>query len=646
MNHFLILMLFLCVAGVYARTWYVNVSNPHASDTGDGTSTQPFKSISPAALKAQPGDTVLVGGGVYRERVAPARGGTLDNPITYMAAPGEEVIIKASEILKWEKVEGGNGTFKTTLSNSLFDTLDGTPNGTLYNPYLNPLQRGYGCTAYTTGQVYADGHPLIELPDKLNVSHSIGCWVPHKRNGHPTKYTHTPNGCFAMFSNGTALMARWPDNYNGTVPSNIEVTVRSRVFAPHLRGLTHIVVQGFIMEHAANQWIANFWDPKNWKYAQSGILGTRSGYMWTIRNNTLRKAKTIGLDIGIEGGYRPKGGGDNEGTNQPIPNITGKHIVEHNIIELNGASGIQGYVASGSVSFNIIQDNGALGCAGAENAAVKTHNFEGTFEGNVIRRNSELPIWFDSGFNNMRFTRNVVIVPANQSSDGVVFELADGPALVDNNIIVGSALPSWNQKWTPHGKTRPGGTGIGVQDASNVTVAHNLIVDFTGGPALDLHGLTSRKINGHTSAMRGWWIGANMMFATIWCPWVHLHDEKHSGDVPELIYNETIQHNLFTGDKPWYPSQTNLSIVVKQNVNATAGFSIGVHASDMVLTLKVGSVLGQSGCLIGGPGGDIDFTGASRSKTKCIPGPIDGLQQDQPRNISLWPQDHRKVNMI
>ena len=74
--------------------------------------------------------------------------------------------------------------------------------------------------------------------------------------------------------------------------------MRSRVFAPHIRGLQHIVVEGFVMEHAANQWDANFWYPNNYHFAQSGVLGTRSGYSWTIRNNTIRKGKTIGMDIG------------------------------------------------------------------------------------------------------------------------------------------------------------------------------------------------------------------------------------------------------------------------------------------------------------------------------------------------------------
>ena len=114
------------------------------------------------------------------------------------------------------------------------------------------------------------------------------------------------------------LHARWPKEYNDSMPASVEVTVRSRVFAPHKRGLQYIVVQGFIIEHGANQWIENFWLPQNAKYSQSGLLGTRSGYRWTIRNNTIRKAQTIGLDFGCEGGYTGSWPpADNEGKANP-----------------------------------------------------------------------------------------------------------------------------------------------------------------------------------------------------------------------------------------------------------------------------------------------------------------------------------------
>lgn len=233
-------------------------------------------------------------------------------------------------------------------------------------------------------------------------------WLPdlHKcASSNPYK----PDGCFAVDRTNMLLYARFPKRYNGTMPESVEVTVRSRVFAPHKRGLQYIVVQGFVIEKAANQWIANFWFPQNYHYAQSGALGTRSGYRWTVRNNTIRHAKTIGFDWGVEGGYagHPV---DNEGTNQPDPAMHGEHTVEHNIFENNGVSGAQGYGANGDFRFNLIQDNGGEGCSGAENAAFKSHGYHGTFEGNVFRRNSVgLPIWFDGEGGDVHFTRNVIM---------------------------------------------------------------------------------------------------------------------------------------------------------------------------------------------------------------------------------------------
>ena len=81
-----------------SHTWVVNQADPNASDQGDGTETHPFKTISHAAERAGPGDTVWVRAGVYRERVTPALGGEPNLPITYQAAPGERVIVKGSEI--------------------------------------------------------------------------------------------------------------------------------------------------------------------------------------------------------------------------------------------------------------------------------------------------------------------------------------------------------------------------------------------------------------------------------------------------------------------------------------------------------------------------------------------------------------------
>ena len=555
---------------------------------------------------AKPGDTVLVAAGVYRERVAPANSGLENSPITYMAVPGEKVVITASEVLTWSPSPIQGGSFVTQLHDSLFDTLDGTPNGKLYNPFLDPMQPGSGCHALTTGQVYVDGAPLaeIDLPEL------------HKCASNPYK----PNGCFSVNATAKTLHARWPKQYNGKMPASVEVTVRSRVFAPHKRGLQYIVVQGFIIEKAANQWIANFWYPQNYHYAQSGALGTRSGYRWTIRNNTIRKAKTIGLDWGMEGGYagHPV---DNEGTNQSNPAVHGDHTVEHNVFELNEVSGVQGYSAYGTFRYNLIQDNGGLGCAGAENAAFKSHGYNGTFEGNVFRRNSVgLPIWFDGEGGAVHMTRNVIMVDTHTDVQALFVELGAGPVVADNNIFVGPGFGS--------------SSGVVAQDHSGANLGHNLIVDFFGS-AVDLHGLTGRS----NSAMQDWWLGGNMMLSSGQGPWLHIHNRKvFAGH--EAIQNETAQHNLYTGGDPSFPPNQpgDLNITIGPNQNAAgSNFAVNVAREQMMLSIQGDDVLDRTACLPHGPGSDRDFTGAKRVGSKCVPGPLGSVVSGQQNSVSLWP---------
>ena len=72
------------------RTWHVA---PGGDDLNPGTKEKPLKRIVTAALKTEPGDTVMVHGGVYRETVLVPVSGAPGRPITYCAAPGETVCL-------------------------------------------------------------------------------------------------------------------------------------------------------------------------------------------------------------------------------------------------------------------------------------------------------------------------------------------------------------------------------------------------------------------------------------------------------------------------------------------------------------------------------------------------------------------------
>src|ERR1039457_6559907 len=89
------LLAFLAHA-VWAREIHVSVAG---NDSNDGSPSQPYKTISAAARKAQPGDVITVHAGTYRERVTPPRGGESDaKRITYQAGAGEAAVIKGSEV--------------------------------------------------------------------------------------------------------------------------------------------------------------------------------------------------------------------------------------------------------------------------------------------------------------------------------------------------------------------------------------------------------------------------------------------------------------------------------------------------------------------------------------------------------------------
>src|SRR4051812_15457489 len=98
MRHVLFaLLLALGICPLLAAEFHVS---PNGNDANSGAAFATLHTISEAARRAQPGDTVTVHQGIYRERINPPRGGTGENArITYRAAPGESVVIKGSEVV-------------------------------------------------------------------------------------------------------------------------------------------------------------------------------------------------------------------------------------------------------------------------------------------------------------------------------------------------------------------------------------------------------------------------------------------------------------------------------------------------------------------------------------------------------------------
>lgn len=63
------------------------------SDTNTGSESAPFKTISKAVSLVTAGDTIMVRGGTYTEKISIAKNGTSESPIILQSAPGEAVIL-------------------------------------------------------------------------------------------------------------------------------------------------------------------------------------------------------------------------------------------------------------------------------------------------------------------------------------------------------------------------------------------------------------------------------------------------------------------------------------------------------------------------------------------------------------------------
>jgi len=104
----LILGLFVCAA---ANGKILHVSGKTLADIKQN---ERFRTIGEAAALIEPGDTVIIHGGIYREPVVIEKSGKPDNPITFKAATGAGVIITgADRITEWTKSPGEDNIYST-----------------------------------------------------------------------------------------------------------------------------------------------------------------------------------------------------------------------------------------------------------------------------------------------------------------------------------------------------------------------------------------------------------------------------------------------------------------------------------------------------------------------------------------------------
>jgi hypothetical protein len=119
------------------------------------------RTISEAAKAAEPGDTVVIHGGIYRETVTVEKSGTAEKPIRFQAALGENVILTgADEIREWRKEPGGENIFSAPWPHRFIGwSKTGTHPGDEYHKLIGRCE-----------QVFILNYPLLQVlaRDKLS----------------------------------------------------------------------------------------------------------------------------------------------------------------------------------------------------------------------------------------------------------------------------------------------------------------------------------------------------------------------------------------------------------------------------------------------------------------------------------------------
>jgi len=386
------------------------------SDNNDGRADLPFLTIQAAANVAQPGDTITVHRGTYRERVNPPRGGSSETRrILYRAAPGERVEIKGSErIPDWELFTGT--VWKATVPNTLFGA---------YNPYKDLISGDWFFDLgreHHTGEVYLNGKSFWEMDILEKVLH-------------PEDSTHT------WFCESDEQNTYIYANFHQADPNReeVEINVRSKCFYPDSTGIDYLIVRGFHMSQAATQWAPPTAE-------QPGLIGTNWSRGWIIEDNVVTNSKCAGITLGKYGdefdntsastasGYieTVKRALDRGWSREEV----GSHMVRNNTISDCGQVGICGSL--GAV-FSTIENNDIHDIwtkrqfDGPETAGIKIHaSIDMLIKGNRVV-NTGRGIWLDWMAQGARVSGNLCY--RNDLQDFYA-EVNHGPYLVDNNLFL------------------------------------------------------------------------------------------------------------------------------------------------------------------------------------------------------------------
>ena len=416
----------------------------------DGTGD--FKTIQEAVNIVQPGQTVEVYSGIYREEVRIPNGGTDEqHRVTLKAHEGDTVIVTGSDPVdssKWKK-DSATGIWKLEIENSFFGS---------YNPFAEywqakiasvPSTKG-GKTAPVCGGIYVDGASLNYVADMEALA-----------NNQESYFAEVNDSVTILYANTAKDLNK----------SAVEVSNRKQVVTAEWNQ-GYITIKGLIVEHGAA--------PKTTGFAQmgsksmAGALSTNGGYRWIIEDCEVRYCRGVGMDFGLGArGYMYEMCGPVTPENpDPSPKLYGYHIIRNNFVHNNATNGIMAFRGAYTELYNnILYNNDEFHTALASEGYIKNVNggYGINIHDNYFYSDHDwdtLAIWYDTEADGSYISKNIFFSngPDGKGLSGLEFETIQGWVNCNDNIFVNcgfnmlnvSSLNIFNNLFLNGGSAFPG----------------------------------------------------------------------------------------------------------------------------------------------------------------------------------------------
>jgi len=349
---------------------------------GDGSEGKPFKTISQAAAAANPGDTVVVAPGLYRESVNLTKSGRAGQPIRFYASPHGAVTIDGADPIGGFQ-PAGQLAGATLWARSSFHTRD--------IPYGDSKLRA---------QLQRLGPAALKQLDRRGRVDALWCddgLVPKV----DTKERLRPNSFWVDRANGELLLALAP----GDRPENHRLEMGAR--GPLISGsVSEIEIRGFRLQH------------DDAPIFGGAIELSPSSSHWLIENVQESGGNWSGIRLGGWGHVLRRNTWENNGDDGIDGSLLQDVLVEGEVVRLNNwQRGISPAWGSGGVKL--------------------TQTEEVTFRGCEFGFNLGPGLWFDC--NNRGVT--VEACRSHHNLAGIFIEISPGPFEFRDNLCFANDGP-------------------------------------------------------------------------------------------------------------------------------------------------------------------------------------------------------------